>query len=112
MRRQTLAIQASSTIWATSEVYSQTSPAGSVKYEKVLLPGPCRPGPHWGLMPWWRSRPRPRMKWSTDVISYATWFSDAHAAWLKAMQWWSALQRRKAIWCSDQSETRSPRTEV
>ena len=50
----------------------------------------------------------PRMKWSTEVISYATWFSDVHAAWLKAMQWWSALQRRNAIWCSDQSETRMP----
>ncbi len=50
------------------------------------------------------------MKWSSDVISYATWLSDAHSAWLKAMQWWSALQRRNAIWCSDQSETRRPRT--
>lgn len=30
-RRHTRAIQVSSTIWATSEVYSQTSPEGSVK---------------------------------------------------------------------------------
>ncbi len=31
MRRQTRAIHVSSTIWATSEVYSHTRPVGSVK---------------------------------------------------------------------------------
>ncbi len=50
------------------------------------------------------------MKWSTELISYATWLRDTQGAWLKAMQWWSVLQRRNAIWCSDQSETRMPST--
>ena len=54
----------------------------------------------------------PRMKWSMLGISYATWLTEVQAAWLKAMLWWSVLQRRNAIWCSDQSETRIPRTSV